>query len=110
MSLGPRLARKVGDAARELERQIDLENALLTPLNLPVPRPGLKPRKPLVRTESIADLSPFICPAPVASNSMSVACDIAPRRDIRMADIDLERSWVVDLDEEEDWDMLDCTS
>ena len=105
LSLGPRLARKVGDATRELERQVDLENALLTPLDLPGPRPALRPRRPLMRTESVADLSPFICPAPVALAA------VAPHmtHDVYMADVDLTSGWIIDIDQE-DWDMLDCTS
>ena len=105
LSLGPRLARKVGDATRELERQVDLENALLTPLDLPGPRPALRPRRPLMRTESVADLSPFICPAPVALAA------VAPHmtHDVHMADVDLTSGWIIDIDQE-DWDMLDCTS
>ena len=105
LSLGPRLARKVGDATRELERQVDLENALLTPLDLPGSRPALRPRRPLVRTESIADLSPFLGPAPAAL----VAPAPYMTHDVYMADVDLNRGWVIDVDQE-DWDMLDCTS
>ncbi|KAF8629951.1 hypothetical protein AX17_005517 [Amanita inopinata Kibby_2008] len=93
LSLGPRLTRKLVDATRELEKIVATENGLVISSHLsqqPL-RPTLRPLRPLVRTESIADLSPFIRPA----NSGA--------RDVRMASPDTEKSWNTSSG---DWDMV----
>ncbi|KAM6504159.1 hypothetical protein JOM56_001102 [Amanita muscaria] len=106
LSFGPRLACKLGDATQELENIVALESGQpLQPLQTSTQKLPSRPLRPLVRTESYADLSIFIQspnPVPAAAAPAQIRT-----HDVRMAIVHGEDDCSSD---HEDFEMFDLTS